>query len=252
MADILLETSGLTKRFGGLVVSNDVALSVRNGETHAVIGPNGAGKTTLINLLQGEIRPDSGKLLFAGRDITNEPRHGRAKIGIARTFQITSVFAEMKALANVAMAVQIQQSHSFRFFRPAATDRGLIESARAALEAVGLLDRADDIVSELSHGERRQLELAMAIAMKPKLLLLDEPMAGMGRQDSAKMTELLRRLKRQHTIILVEHDMDAVFALADRLSVLVSGQIIATGEPGEVRKIQNVQAAYLGHSGQVH
>ncbi len=252
MDSFLLETKGLNKRFGGLLASNNISLAVRPGETHALIGPNGAGKTTLINLLQGEMKPDSGVLMFDGRDITGLPRYARARIGIARTFQITSVFPQMTALSNVAIAAQMQQGHSFRFFRDAATDAGLIEPSYAALEAVGLSQRAEDIVSQLSHGERRQLELAMAIAMKPKLLLLDEPMAGMGRQDSARMTELLRRLKQHHTIVLIEHDMDAVFALADRLSVLVSGQIIATGEPDAIRSDKSVQAAYLGHTGSVH
>jgi len=252
VGSFLLETRGLSKWFGGLLASNNISLCVRPGETHALIGPNGAGKTTLINLLQGEIRPDAGELMFDGRDITRLPRHARAKIGMARTFQITSVFPEMTALNNVAIATQMQQGHSFRFFRDAAGDVGLTEPSYAALEAVGLSQRANDLVAELSHGERRQLELAMAIAMKPKLLLLDEPMAGMGRQDSARMTELLRQLKQHHTIVLIEHDMDAVFALADRLSVLVSGQIIATGEPDAIRSDKKVQAAYLGHAGSVH
>lgn len=251
MDSLLLETREISKRFGGLLASNNISLGVRPNETHALIGPNGAGKTTLINLLQGEIRPDSGQLMFNGRDITRLPRYARANIGIARTFQITSVFLEMTVLDNVVIAVQVQHGHSFRFFRGASTDPGLIEPSYAALDAVGLSQRAQDIVAELSHGERRQLELAMAIAMKPKLLLLDEPMAGMGRQDSARMTDLLRRLKRHHTIILIEHDMDAVFALADRLSVLVSGQIIATGNPDAIRSDKNVQAAYLGHASAV-
>lgn len=252
MDSFLLQTKNLNKRFGGLLASNNISLNVCLGETHALIGPNGAGKTTLINLLQGEVRPDSGVLTFDGRDITGLPRHARAQIGIARTFQITSVFPQMTVLNNVAIAAQMQQGHSFRFFQCAATDASLIDPSFAALEAVSLSQRAEDIVAQLSHGERRQLELAMAIAMKPKLLLLDEPMAGMGRQDSERMTELLRRLKQHHTIVLIEHDMDAVFALADRLSVLVSGQIIATGAPDAIRADKTVQAAYLGHTGPVH
>ena len=247
MGDILLEVSGLTKRFGGLIATNDLNLAVQRGETHAIIGPNGAGKTTLIAQLQGELRSDEGSIRFNGRDIAREPAYRRAGLGIARSFQITSIFPKFSALANVALAVQAQAGHSFRFFRRAGGDPALIEPARRAIATVGLADRADTEAENLSHGERRQLEIAMALAMRPSLLLLDEPMAGMSRRDGARMTRLLADLKRTYTIVLVEHDMDTVFSLADRISVLVAGRTIATGHPDEIRANAEVKAAYLGH-----
>jgi branched-chain amino acid transport system ATP-binding protein len=247
MGDILLEVSGLTKRFGGLIATNDLALAVERGETHAIIGPNGAGKTTLIAQLQGELRSDEGSIRFNGRDIVREPAYRRAGLGIARSFQITSIFPKFSALANVALAVQAQAGHSFRFFRGAGSDPALIEPARQAIATVGLSDRAETEAENLSHGERRQLEIAMALAMRPSLLLLDEPMAGMSRRDGARMTRLLSELKRTYTIVLVEHDMDTVFSLADRISVLVAGRTIATGLPDQIRANPEVRAAYLGH-----
>ena len=243
----LLEVKALQKRFAGIVATNDLSLDVRAGETHALIGPNGAGKTTLIAQLQGELTPDGGSILFDGRDITREPAHRRAHLGIARSFQITSVFPQFTVLANVALAVQAQQGHSFRFFRAAWEDTSLTRPARDAIDQIGLSDRAHVYAEDLSHGERRQLELAMALAMKPSLLLLDEPMAGMGRQDGQRMTRILEGLKKNYAILLVEHDMDAVFALADRLTVLVAGRAIATGSVDEIRNDQAVKAAYLGH-----
>ena len=244
----LLAIKNLVKRYGGLIATNDVTLDIRAGECHALIGPNGAGKTTLIAQLQGEIRPDSGAILFRGHDITAQPPHRRAQMGLARSFQITSVIGPFTALENVRLAVQARQGHSFRFWRSAASDTSLDIPAHEALGRVGLETRRTILAENLSHGERRQLELAMALAMQPSLLLLDEPMAGMGRQDGARMTRLLAELKRSFTIVLVEHDMGAVFSLADRISVLVSGRIIATGPPESVRTNAEVRAAYLGHS----
>lgn len=249
MSDILLQVSGLTKRFAGLIATNNLDLGVERGETHAIIGPNGAGKTTLIAQLQGELHADEGTILFDGRDITADPPHARARYGIARSFQITSIFPQFSALTNVALAVQAQAGHSFHFFRDAGRDPVLVEPARQALTTVGLADRLDTAAENLSHGERRQLEIAMALAMRPSLLLLDEPMAGMSRRDGARMTQLLAALKRSYTIVLVEHDMDTVFSLADRISVLVAGSTIATGPPDEIRANAEVKAAYLGHRG---
>ena len=246
MTDALLTTSHLTKRFGGLAATNDLSLNVRSGETLALIGPNGAGKTTLIAQLQGELAPDAGTIHFGGRDVTSLAAHRRARLGIARSFQITSVFPELTVLANVALAAQARAGHSFRFVRSAAHDPALTVPARDALATIGLDNRAATPAQDLSHGERRQLELAMALAMRPRMLLLDEPMAGMGRQEGIRMTQILASLKRHFTILLVEHDMDAVFALADRVTVLVAGQAIATGTPDAVRADQGVRAAYLG------
>jgi branched-chain amino acid transport system ATP-binding protein len=247
MSAPILSVSNLYKRFAGLVATNDLSLDVQAGETHALIGPNGAGKTTLIAQLQGELAPDSGTITFKGRDITQEPPHRRSQLGMARSFQITSIFPQFSALANVALAVQAQQGHGFRFWRDAWRDPSLTKPAMEALSTIGLDHRAQIIAEDLSHGERRQLELAMALAMKPSLLLLDEPMAGMGRQDGQRMTRILDGLKKDYAILLVEHDMDAVFALADRVSVLVAGAIIATGEPQSIRSDAAVKAAYLGH-----
>jgi branched-chain amino acid transport system ATP-binding protein len=247
MADAILNVTDLNKRFGGLRATCDVSLRVLRDETHALIGPNGAGKTTLINQLNGTFLPDSGAVLFDGTDITRQPSHIRALKGIARSFQISSVIPDFTALQNVALAVQGQQGHSFRFWKRADDDAALQTPAHAALILAGLGERATTLVTQLSHGERRQLEIAIALAMKPKLLLLDEPMAGMGRTESARLVQLLLRLKGQYTIVMVEHDMDAVFSLADRVSVLVNGRIVATGEPREIRADPVVQAAYLGH-----
>jgi branched-chain amino acid transport system ATP-binding protein len=246
MAEPLLATAGLTKRFGGLLAASEVALTVEPGEILAVIGPNGAGKTTLIATLAGELHPDVGSIRFAGADISRLGPAARAALGIARSFQITSVFREFTALDNVALAVQAHVGHSFRFWRAAAGDERLREPARAVLEEVGLGARAEVPAAALSHGERRALELAMALASGPRLLLLDEPMAGMGTADSASMVRLLARLRGRLAIVLVEHDMDAVFALADRIAVMVRGRIIATGAPAEIRADPEVRRAYLG------
>ena len=246
MTSPILEVEDLSKSFGGVKASDRITLSVIPGECHALIGPNGAGKTTLITQLSGLLAPDSGTVRFQGRDITRLPAYKRSLIGIARSFQITTVLLSMTVLDNVGLAVQARDGHSFRFWAPARADRSLREPAMATLEQVGLGDRAYDIAAALSHGERRQLEIAMALALRADLLLLDEPTAGMGLEEAANLIETLRRLKRDKTMLLVEHDMDAVFALADRISVLVYGRVIATGTPEEIRADEAVRRAYLG------
>ena len=246
MPEPLLAIEGLTKHFGGITASDDVSLTVPEGELHAIIGPNGAGKTTLIGQLTGELAPQSGRIRFAGQDITAFAAWQRSLLGLARSFQITSLFLDFTALDNVALAVQAHAGHSFHFWRDARREPALRAPARAALERVGLADRADVVAANMSHGEHRQLEIAMALATKPRMLLLDEPMAGMGAEESARMVKLLRELKQKVTILLIEHDMDAVFALADRISVLVYGRVIASGEPAAIRANPDVRRAYLG------
>ena len=242
----MLEVKGLTKTFGALRACDGIDFDVREGETHAVIGPNGAGKTTFIGQLAGNLTPDAGTVRFNGADITALPAPKRARLGLARSFQITSVYPEFSALDNVALAVQANAGHSFRFWRPARGDASLVGPAERVLDEVGLSSRKNVLAANLAHGEQRQLEVAMALATGPRLLLLDEPMAGMGTEESQRMIELLSRLKQQKTIILVEHDMDAVFRLADRISVLVYGRVIATGTPEEIRANEEVRKAYLG------
>ena len=249
MTSALLETAGLRKSFGALVATDGVDFDVREGETHAVIGPNGAGKTTFIKQLSGELRPDSGSVRFAGEDITGLPPQRRSRKGLARSFQITSIFHDFSTLDNVALAIQAHAGHSFRFWRDARRDDALVLPALQLLRQVGLEHRAQVLATRLSHGEHRQLEIAMALATRPSLLLLDEPVAGTGADESARIVALLAGLKRQKTIILVEHDMDAVFMLADRISVLVYGRIIATGTPAQIRANAEVRAAYLGEDG---
>jgi branched-chain amino acid transport system ATP-binding protein len=254
MSEPMLQIDRLAKRFGGIVATDDVILNVAPGELHAIIGPNGAGKTTLIAQLSGQLSPDSGRIRFNGRDITGLPMHKRSARGLARSFQITSLFLDLSVLDNVALAVQAHAGHSFHFWRDARKERDLREPARAALERVGLIDRADRPAAALSHGEHRLLELAMALAGNPRMLLLDEPMAGLGPEESARMVEMLRALKKEFTILLVEHDMEAVFALADRISVLVYGRVIAFGTPDDIRANDQVREAYLGdiEEGAVH
>jgi branched-chain amino acid transport system ATP-binding protein len=242
----LLAVADLRKSFGALRASDGISLDVMPGETHAVIGPNGAGKTTFISQLAGNLRPDSGRISFAGEDITALPAPRRARKGLARSFQITSVYPEFSALQNVALAIQAHAGHSFRFWRDARRDPALTGPAEKVLQEVGLRERIHVLAANLAHGEQRQLEVAMALATGPRLLLLDEPMAGMGIEESQRMIELLASLKRRQTIVLVEHDMDAVFRLADRISVLVYGRVIATGTPDEIRGNTEVRAAYLG------
>jgi len=249
VAEALLETAGLIKRFGGLVATGEVSLSVAPGEIHAVIGPNGAGKTTLIGQLSGELKPDSGEIRFAGADISRLGPARRAALGIARSFQITSIFREFTTLDNVALAIQARAGHSFRFWRAARRDASLRDPALVALGIVGLAGRADLLAGSLAHGEKRALELAMALATRPRLLLLDEPMAGMGPEESASMVRLLAGLKGRFSIVLVEHDMDAVFALADRITVMVYGRVIASAEPAAIRADPEVRRAYLGEEG---
>jgi branched-chain amino acid transport system ATP-binding protein len=246
MAEAILAVQGLRKTFGALAATDGVSLEVQEGETHAIIGPNGAGKTTLIGQLAGNLRPDSGRIRFAGEDVTHLSAPQRARMGFARSFQITSVYRDFTALDNVALAVQAHDGHSFRFWRPAREERALREPARRVLEDVGLGARAEVLAANLAHGEQRQLEVAMALATRPRLLLLDEPVAGMGLEESQRMVQFLAALKGKRTLILVEHDMDAVFTLADRISVLVYGRIIASGTPDEVRANPEVRRAYLG------
>jgi branched-chain amino acid transport system ATP-binding protein len=241
-----LAVSGLTKRFGGLTATDRVDLTVEAGEVHAVIGPNGAGKTTLINQLSGELAPDAGTIRFEGRDITAEPVYRRALMGLGRSYQITSVFPDFSVLINVILAVQAHAGHSFSFWQPVARERELTTRANAALEQVGLAAKADVPVAALAHGERRQLEMAMTLATQPKLLLLDEPMAGMSLAESERLVRLLSALKGRYGILLIEHDMDVVFKLADRISVLVYGKVIACGSPESIRGNADVRAAYLG------
>jgi len=246
VADPLLQVENLVRRFGGIVATDHVSLDVAKGELHAIIGPNGAGKTTLISQLTGQLLPHSGTIRLAGKDITHVPAYRRSALGLARSFQITSLLPDFTAADNVALAAQAHDGHSFRFWGNARKVSHLRQTAQAALDRVGLADRADVVVSRLSHGEQRELELAVALATKPQVLLLDEPMAGLGITESARMVRLLQELRREVTIVLVEHDMDAVFALADRITVLVYGRVIASGPPSEIRGNEEVKRAYLG------
>jgi branched-chain amino acid transport system ATP-binding protein len=246
MADPLLRVEKLVRRFGGIVATDNVSLDVASGELHAIIGPNGAGKTTLISQLTGQLLPHSGSIRLAGADITRVPAYRRSALGLARSFQITSLLLDFTALDNVALAAQAHDGHSFHFWSNARKESQLRNAALAALVRVGLGNRAETPVSELSHGEQRELELAVALATKPQLLLLDEPMAGLGITESARMVKLLQELRREVTIVLVEHDMDAVFALADRITVLVYGRVIASDVPAAIRGNVEVRRAYLG------
>jgi branched-chain amino acid transport system ATP-binding protein len=246
VADPLLRVENLVRRFGGILATDNLSLEVARGELHAIIGPNGAGKTTLISQLTGQLMPNSGSIRFAGRDITGLPAWRRNALGLARSFQITSLLPDFTAADNVALAAQAHDGHSFRFWGNARQEKHLREIARAALARVGLESRADTVVSKLSHGEQRELELAVALATSPQLLLLDEPMAGLGSTESARMVKLLQELRREFTIVLVEHDMDAVFALADRITVLVYGRVIASDTPAAIRANEEVRRAYLG------
>ena len=246
MAEPLLAVRGLQKRFGGIVATDDVSLEVTEGETLAVIGPNGAGKTTLIAQLSGDLRPDAGAIRLYGADITGLPAAARSRLGLARSFQITSIFREFTALDNVALAVQAHAGHSFRFWRAARREAALREPALAVLAEVGLRTRAGVEAGTLAHGEQRQLEIAMALATRPRVLLLDEPVAGMGVDESQRMVQLLRTLRGRHTIVLVEHDMDVVFALADRVAVMVYGRVLAVGSTSAIRANPEVRRAYLG------
>jgi branched-chain amino acid transport system ATP-binding protein len=246
VAEPLLRVEKLVRRFGGIVATDNVSLDVSSGELHAIIGPNGAGKTTLISQLTGQLLPHAGTIRLAGADITRVPAYRRSAMGLARSFQITSLLPDFTALDNVALAAQAHDGHSFYFWSDARKESRLRGAALAALVRVGLGNRAESLVSKLSHGEQRELELAVALATKPQVLLLDEPMAGLGITESARMVKLLQELRREVTIVLVEHDMDAVFALADRITVLVYGRVIASGAPAAIRGNEEVKRAYLG------
>jgi branched-chain amino acid transport system ATP-binding protein len=246
MSGALLSIENLVKRFGGLTATDHVNFELPPGEVHAIIGPNGAGKTTLISQLAGELQPDGGRIVLDGRDITRASVPARSLLGLGRSYQISQIFRDFTALQNVMLAVQAHAGHSFSFFRPAAREAELIEPAAAALRQVGLGARMQAPAAQMAHGEHRQLELAMTLATDPKVLLLDEPMAGMSQAESDEMVGLLKSLKGRYAMVLVEHDMDAVFALADRISVLVYGRVVACGTPGEIRHNQDVKDAYLG------
>ncbi|MFN0262891.1 ABC transporter ATP-binding protein [Tepidamorphus sp. 3E244] len=246
MTSPVLDVRNLSKAYGALTASKDVSLDLRPGEIHALIGPNGAGKTTLVKQIAGEVAHDSGSIMFLGREIGGLDAAARARAGLARTFQISSLAMEMSVLKNVMLAVMAKSGAVFRFFAPARSDAALVDPAMENLRAVGLQARAQTRVSDLSHGERRQLEIAMALAMQPRAFLLDEPMAGMGPDGLARLSGLLAGLKETAPVLLIEHDMDVVFSLADRISVLVYGEVIATGPVEEIRANPAVQEAYLG------
>jgi branched-chain amino acid transport system ATP-binding protein len=241
-----LSVQGLVKSFGGIRATDNLALDIQAGEIHAIIGPNGAGKTTLINQLSGELMPSSGSIHFGDVEVTREPMHRRVRLGIARSYQITSVFMAFTALQNVMLAVQGERSETFSFWRPVATDAHIVDRAHALLEKVGLSSYADSPASAMAHGAKRQLELAMTLALNPKVMLLDEPMAGMSHHETESMIALLASIKGSCSIVLIEHDMDAVFALADRITVVVYGRSIATGTPEAIRNNADVRDAYLG------
>jgi branched-chain amino acid transport system ATP-binding protein len=245
-AEAVLVTESIVKRFGGLVATDNVSLTVRKGEIHALIGPNGAGKTTLIHQLSGTFPPDSGTIRFNGRDVTRLSAHERVHAGLARSYQITSIFKKFTVLRNVVLAVQAKSGSSLKFWSPIAAERELYDAARAILKEVRLEGRADTQAGYLAHGEQRQLEVGLALATDPSLVLLDEPMAGMGPEESERVIPLILGLKGRRSVLLIEHDMDAVFRLADRISVLVSGRVIATGTPDEIRNNADVKKAYLG------
>jgi branched-chain amino acid transport system ATP-binding protein len=242
----MLELERLSKHFGGVLASDGVTLAVEPGQVHALIGPNGAGKTTLIGQIVGRLKPDAGRIRFLGRDITHLPQHERVHAGLACSHQITSLFASFTVLDSLALAVQARSGSSFSFWRPVGTEMALVDQARGLAHEIGLHERLDAPAATLAHGEQRVLEVGLALATNPKFLLLDEPMAGMGPEEAERLMVLLEGLRARVTMLLVEHDMDAVFRLADRVSVLVGGRIIASGAPHEVRQDPAVKIAYLG------
>ena len=252
MSLTILNISNLSKTFGGVVATDHLNLEIKQGELHAIIGPNGAGKTTLIAQLAGETLPDSGEIIFREENITALPPFKRSRLGIARSFQITSLMLEMDVIDNITLATLAQDDHSYKFWKPARDDINLQKSALNALKEIGLEKRAFEKVGNLSHGEHRQLEIAMALATQPHLLLLDEPMAGMGTEEGRKILKILQKLKRRKTILLIEHDMDVVFALADRITVLVYGRVIASGSPQSIKEDEKVREAYLGSDGEIN
>jgi branched-chain amino acid transport system ATP-binding protein len=241
-----LQVTGLVKHFRGVIATDQADLDVVRGELHALIGPNGAGKSTLVNQLSGELAPDAGRIVFEGQDITHWPAPRRARSGLVRSYQITSVFNEFTALENVMLAVQAGGGRHFSMWKNTMRDRRLTQPAWEALSLVGLESQALTRVDEMAHGGRRQLELAMALALQPRLMLLDEPLAGMSQAESEAMTQLLKGLKGRISMLLIEHDMQAVFALADRVTVLVAGRPVLTGSPEDVRSSDLVREAYLG------
>jgi len=242
----MLRLKELSKRFGGVVATDRVSLEVAAGEVHALIGPNGAGKTTLVGLISGALRADSGNIQFMGSDISSFPQHDRVRSGLARSYQITSIFRTLSVLDNLALAVQARSGSSFSFWRPLEKEARLFEEAFLLLDAIGLQDKKNHLAATLAHGEQRALEVGLALATRPRLVLLDEPMAGMGPQESRRMIELIERIRAGVTVLLVEHDMDAVFRLANRISVMVDGRVIATDSPEKIRANQEVRRAYLG------
>ena len=246
MSDAILQVRDLSKNFGGLAAVDNVDLEVRVGELHAVIGPNGAGKTTLINLLSGDLPASSGRITFHGNDISRLAPEKRARLGIGRSYQKTNIFLGFSVLENCRLAAQSREPRPMNWLRDARSYIGVMGQARRALDAVGLAERADDVALALSHGEQRQLEIAMCLATAPSLLLLDEPLAGMGLEESLKMVELIGGLADNHAVLLIEHDMDAVFQLAKLLTVMVDGKVLASGAPEDIRANRQVQAAYLG------
>ena len=242
----MLEVRGLTKRFGGVVAVDAVNLSVRAGEVHALIGPNGAGKTTLIAQVSGSLAADAGEIYFLEEELTRKPQHLRVRAGLARSYQITSIFGRFSVLDNLALAVQARSGSSLSFWRPVAGEKALFDEAASIAAQINLQDKLNSISGTLAHGEQRALEVGLALATRPKLVLLDEPMAGMGPEDSQRMIGLIQRIRASVTVLLVEHDMDAVFRLADRISVLVTGRVIASGAPADIRLDPEVKRAYLG------
>jgi len=247
----MLELRNVSKRFGGVVATDEVTLELKPGEVHALIGPNGAGKTTLIGQISGSLGSDGGAILFEGRDITRATQHARVRSGLARSYQITSMFKRFTVLDNLALAVQARSGSSFSFWRPVSEEALLFDEARAIAGEIGLAGREAIVAATLAHGEQRALEVGLALATRPRLVLLDEPMAGMGPEESENMIALLERIRARITVLLVEHDMDAVFRLADRVSVLVSGRVIASGAPAAIRAHPEVRKAYLGEDATV-
>ena len=242
----MLRLEGVGKRFGGVVATDRVSLEVRAGEVHALIGPNGAGKTTLVGLISGALASDGGEIFFEEKNITGMKQHDRVRSGLARSYQITSIFRKLSVLDNLALAVQARSGSSFSFWRPLEKETRLFEEARGIAVQVGLPEKINSTAGTLAHGEQRALEVGLALATQPKLVLLDEPMAGMGPEESRRMIELIERIRASVTVLLVEHDMDAVFRLADRISVMVDGRVIATDAPERIRINPEVRRAYLG------
>jgi branched-chain amino acid transport system ATP-binding protein len=242
----MLKLEGVSKRFGGVVATEGISLEVAGSEVHALIGPNGAGKTTLIAQIAGSLPSDSGQIHFLGKNLTAAKQHQRVKAGLARSYQVTSIFGRLSVLDNLSLAVQARSGSSFSFWRPVAKEKPLYDEALSIAEEIGLRDKARALASTLAHGEQRALEVGLALATRPALVLLDEPMAGMGPEDSRRMIELVERIRSRITVLLVEHDMDAVFRLADRISVMVNGRLIASGTPEAIKADPEVRKAYLG------